>query len=261
MTTRTDAPALAGASNFRAVACLPTGDGRRLRPDMLYRSGALSALTDPDLAIVERLGIKLVCDLRSAAERRRFPTRWPPLAPARTIAMPVETDREAGMQPLLDRLAHNPGADGARQAMLDLYTGLPRLLAPVLRTTFEALISGWGNPLLIHCHVGKDRTGIGVALLLSALGIERDAIAADYRETANRIDIAAETRHLARALATLLGRAIDPGTLDQLGRTDPAYLETAFAAIDQQWGGIEGYLAAIGLTAAARDRMRSLLLA
>lgn len=252
--------ALAGAANFRAVDALKSRDGRRLRPGMLYRSGALSLLTADDLGIIEQLGIKLVCDLRSAAERRRFPTLWPALAPARSIVMPAETDREAGMQPLIDRIARQPGPEGARLAMIDLYTSLPRLLAPALQATLEAATSGWGIPTLLHCHVGKDRTGVAIALILRALDIEPDAIETDYRETANRIDITAETRHLARTLGTLLGRAIDPGTLDQLGRTDPVYLAAAFDAIDQTWGGPDRYFDSIGLTADRRERLQTLLL-
>lgn len=252
---------LAGAPNFRAVAPLPTRDGRHLRPDTLYRSGVLAHLTEADLAVVETLSVKLICDLRSSAERHRFPSRWPGLAPARTIVMPSTTDREAGMQPLIDRLAREPGPEGAYRAMLDLYAALPRLVAPVLSDTIEAIITGWGIPLLVHCHVGKDRTGVTVALLLAALGIERAAIIADYLETANRIDIEAETKHVARSLGNLLGRAIDPGTLDCLGRADPAYIETMFTAIDRQWGGIMAYFEALGLTASGRERLQARLLA
>ncbi|MCW8305472.1 tyrosine-protein phosphatase [Acidiphilium sp. PA] len=251
---------LAGAPNFRAVDPLPAGGGRRLRPGLIYRSGALASLTRDDTAAIEPLGIKLICDLRSASERRRFPTVWPALAPARTIAMPAESDREAGMQPLIDRLAREPGPDGARRAMLDLYGSLPRLLAPVLQAALAAAASGWGIPILLHCHVGKDRTGVAVALILTALGIERAAITTDYQETANRIDIAVETRHFARTLGMVLGRAIDPGTLDQLGRTDPAYLAAAFGAIDQIWGGPAGYFDAIGISASGRERLQALFL-
>lgn len=252
---------LAGASNFRAVPPLAAGAGRTLRSDTLFRSGALSALSGSDLTALETCNIKLIADLRSAAERRRFPTLWPALAPARTIAMPAETDREAGMQPLIDRLAHEPGEAGARRAMLDLYAALPRLLAPILTDAFHGIASGWGVPLLLHCHVGKDRTGVAVALVLSALDIERDAIIADYQETANRIDMAAETRHLARALGTVLGRSIDPGTLDQLGRTDTDYLAASFDAVDREWGGLAGYFSAIGVSESQRERLRAVMLA
>lgn len=252
---------LTGAPNFRAVDPVPATDGRTLRADTLYRSGVLTHLTDDDLAEVETLGIRLIADLRSDGERRRFPSRWPRLAPARTIVMPVATDRESGMQPLIDRLAREPGPEGAEAAMLDLYAALPRLLAPALGAAIEAIISGWGIPLLVHCHVGKDRTGVAVALLLAALGIGREAIMTDYLETARRIDIAAETRHIARSLGTLLGRAIDPGTLDRLGRADPANLETMFAAIDRGWGSTVGYFEAIGLTGSGREALQARLLA
>lgn len=249
------------APNFRDVGALPLNEGGQLQPGKLYRSGELSRLNDDDLARLEPLGIRLICDLRSSGERRRFASRWPGLTPARTIDMPSETDRVTGMQPLIERLAHEPGPAGARRAMLDLYTNLPALLATTLRAVTEAIISGWGVPILLHCHVGKDRTGVATALLLSALGVTREAIMADYQETARRIDIAEETHHLARSLGKLLGRAIDPDTLDMLGRADPDYLDSAFTATERNWGGTDGYFAAIGLTSDRRNRLRMLLAA
>jgi hypothetical protein len=44
----------------------------------------------------------------------------------------------------------------------------------------------------VHCHAGKDRTGLVVALALSVAGIELDAIADDYALTAARLDLSAE---------------------------------------------------------------------
>ena len=34
--------------------------------------------------------------------------------------------------------------------------------------------------MLVHCTAGKDRTGVAIALLLDAVGAERDAVVADY---------------------------------------------------------------------------------
>lgn len=252
---------LSGAANFRAIPALPTENGRHLRAGMIYRSGELSNLTRDDLACLETLGIKLICDLRSSAERRRFATAWPALAPARTIEMPPDSDREAGMNPLIERLAREPGAEGARLAMLDLYAVLPRLLLPILTETFEAIVAGWALPLLLHCHVGKDRTGVAAGILLRAAGVVQDGVAADYLETARHLDGAAERRALGRTLGRLLGRAIDPGTMDMLGGTDPAYLAAAFDAIDRNWGGFDAYLATAGLTPSRRARLQSLLVA
>ena len=75
---------LSGAANFRAVTALSSDEGLRLRAETLYRSGELSRLTAADLTCIATLGIRLVCDLRGAAERHRFATLWPQSAPCRS---------------------------------------------------------------------------------------------------------------------------------------------------------------------------------
>ena len=37
--------------------------------------------------------------------------------------------------------------------------------------------------MLFHCSAGKDRTGVGAALVLTALGATREVVVADYRAT------------------------------------------------------------------------------
>src|SRR5260370_11657580 len=65
---------------------------------------------------------------------------------------------------------------------------------------------GWGGflkllgerdvyPLLFHCSGGRDRTGVGAAMLLSMLGVERNRIVADFLESNlvfKKIPLAAE---------------------------------------------------------------------
>ena len=253
---------LRGAKNFRAVAPLPARNGLRLKPGILYRSGELSALTDQDVVALESHGIKLVADLRSRAERQRFPARWPALAPARILEMPPELDRQAGIAALAQRLAHEPGAAGARRAMLAVYAALPALLAPVMTALFAAVVSGWGLPLLIHCHIGKDRTGVATALLLAALGIEPAAIIEDYQTTAAYLDIETESRAIGKVMSRIIGRSLDPATIQELLASDPVYLSTAFAAIEKTHGSADAYFArATSLTVSQRERLQSLLLA
>jgi protein-tyrosine phosphatase len=50
-------------------------------------------------------------------------------------------------------------------------------------------------PLLFHCSAGRDRTGVGAAMLLSMLGVERNRIVADFLESNlvfKKIPLAAE---------------------------------------------------------------------
>lgn len=70
-------PTLVGAKNFRSLKGLPARDGRRLGSHVLLRSDHLHDLTDADRATLAALGLRTVCDLRSAEERLRKPSRLP----------------------------------------------------------------------------------------------------------------------------------------------------------------------------------------
>jgi hypothetical protein len=54
----------------------------------------------------------------------------------------------------------------------------------------RALAAPEALPALVHCTVGKDRTGVAIAVLLSALGVVPDEIAADYAAGAEDIEAA-----------------------------------------------------------------------
>ena len=66
---------LASAPNFRDVGGYRTSDGKWVKMGLLYRSDGLDALTDADIATVQALGIKLVCDLRTDGERTSKPDK------------------------------------------------------------------------------------------------------------------------------------------------------------------------------------------
>jgi protein-tyrosine phosphatase len=48
-----------------------------------------------------------------------------------------------------------------------------------------ALVVGGPRPTLVHCTAGKDRTGLVVAALLLAAGVQVEAVVADYVRTAD----------------------------------------------------------------------------
>src|SRR5262245_42692894 len=60
---------LDGAQNFRDLGGYATEDGHHVRWGLFYRSDSLANLSDADLAKLHELGIKLVCDFRSDAEK------------------------------------------------------------------------------------------------------------------------------------------------------------------------------------------------
>ena len=71
------AVALEGVVNFRDLGGYETVDGRVTRSGVLYRSGALATLTPDDATQLRRIGLKLICDLRTDDERERAPSSLP----------------------------------------------------------------------------------------------------------------------------------------------------------------------------------------
>ena len=249
---------LGGAPNFRAIAPFPAADGRRLNPNLFYRSGELSRLSEADLVRLAEFGIRLVCDLRSPAEQARYASRWPQDSQHRHLDLPGLDDTDASPARIFALILRDPTPHGARLAMNTLYRRKPRAYAPQLSQLFSSLLQGGALPLLIHCHAGKDRTGFFTAMLLAAAGISRDDILADYVETAHFFAAEAQAPQMAAWAERAFGETLDIATVLPLAEARPDYLQAAFAAIDDEFGGIESYLTqtagAVGTgTSAFRD--------
>ncbi len=244
---------LAGALNFRDLGGLPTADGRRVRPGLLFRSEKLSGLTDEDVAALGGLGLRTVVDLRSGHERKLHPSRLPERDRPAVLELDVMADPVTSGRSLLALLVEQPTPAGARQMMLATYGAFPAVFAPYLAALFDRLLDDDGLPMLMHCTAGKDRTGFLSALLLAALGAERATIEADYLATEAQADRAVLHAATAQAMRRFVGADPDPALIDALCDSDPVYLGASFDAIESGWGGVPPYLAASGIDA---DRLR-----
>ena len=175
---------LQGCSNLRDLGGYRATGGRRVRTGRVFRSASLAHLTETDLARFGTLGIRTVCDLRGLRERERAPSRLPVGNAPDVVPLPIEPRVGASLRDLLRR-EEATGEDtyALLQAAYAAYAGehLPRY-----RALFALLEEDGRLPLLFHCSAGKDRTGFGAALLLTALGVPRETVVADYLAT-NRI--------------------------------------------------------------------------
>jgi protein-tyrosine phosphatase len=251
-------PALEGAPNFRDLGGHATTDGRTLRPGRLFRSQGLHALTDADLETLRSLDVRLVCDLRSERERGLHPSRWPPGMRTHQMALDVAADIRGGNRDMLDMIRAQPGGEGARAMMAATYRMFPTRFALPLARFFARLTSRDARsavPALVHCSVGKDRTGFMIAMLLSALGVSREAIYRDYLATDRYVDREYRIRITETAIAALHETLADRGALEVIASVDPTFLDAAFAAVTAQYGNVANYLSsACALDAVARQR-------
>lgn len=168
------APAVTGAFNFRDLGGLPTGDGRRTRPGLLFRSDTLQALTEADVThVIRSLGVMLVMDLRDADEAVEQGRGLLGRSPLGYVNLPLEAAPAAGTAPA-----------GTGGATLDFYLGHLESASSVLPLALQILAVSLPRPTVVHCAVGKDRTGLMVALVLGIVGVTEEAIVADYMATA-----------------------------------------------------------------------------
>jgi protein-tyrosine phosphatase len=233
-----------GLLGFREVAGLPTADGGTVRPGLLYRSGTPQFLDeDGARALLADTGIRGTVDLR----------------------LPHEIDVE-GRGPL-DRLgvAHvrNPfvirGLVAAGSAVAPM-SGPDPLVANYLRYldnglgavagVVTALAAPGALPALVHCTVGKDRTGVAIALVLGALGVSHADVAAEYAR--GQDDVGAAMARL-RTMASYRD-AVDVYPPEAY-RADPGVMLRFLAAVDERHGGVRGLLTAGGADPAALDRL------
>ena len=228
---------LQNASNLRDLGGWPTQDGRRVRTGLVFRAPALVNLSAADEAIVAGLGLRTVCDFRGARERAQAPVEVPG---ARSLSLPIEPSVGAGLRDIL-RTGEASGALSPDELMAllgDAYCAYALQSHAQYRALFAAILAPDGLPLLLHCSAGKDRTGFGSALLLTALGVAWEHVLQDYLATNDQW-----RRETASTLFNL-----PPDLKEVLLRAHAAMLAGAFAAIGREYGSTEGYFAhALGL--------------
>lgn len=225
--------------NFRDVGGYYTSDNQMVRWGRLYRSGSISRLTQADLAYLQRLGIRLVCDFRSLDERTKRPDRLP--------EVPGLVERPLSMESV-DRWERLRGAYAVffRKSKLDDYLldGYTRVVldgnAHLIGEMFQRLADPAQLPALVHCTAGKDRTGLVMALLLLTLGVPEETVLADYTMSNLfydhfRRDIIADLKQVAP-----WGVSIDD--LQDLLLVKAKTLKAALAYLHQDYGSVDAYL-------------------
>ncbi|WP_280261686.1 tyrosine-protein phosphatase [Nocardia wallacei] len=242
---RPDQFLISGTFNYRDVGGVRTEFGPRVRAGALLRSAQLCRLDADGHATMRELGIAAVHDLRGPEEIRHLGADVLPDG-VRLALTPF--DSKIGEQP-----PHEVVHDEPWQEMLHVYRSFPAMPeAGVAITGIARSLVGGDGAVLVHCAAGKDRTGWAIATLLRAVGVTETDLLADYLLSNDAVDALRDD--VARNSE---GRVSLP--LDVLG-VAPEYLAAGTDAMHQLYGGLDGYLTAIGLTDDLRTALRTRLL-
>ena len=222
-----------GPRNFRDLGGYPTMQGASVSWGTVFRADALHQMTQADQAMFGTFGIRVVYDLRSSSERSLHPDPMESVAVDLLSALPGETNLQLGTS--ATRL-------DAERLLRDSYVGMLASSAPLFGQLFTGLADPAALPAVFHCAAGKDRTGLTAALLLSALGVDRETVLDDYELTTNwRPRLEAQTLLLA-----LVRAGIPEEAADGLLGTPRWAMSEVLRVLDETYGGINAYLSAPG---------------
>lgn len=234
---------LAGAPNFRDLGGYRGQDGRMVRWRRLFRSDHLAGLTRADLAALtcELGSVWRVCDFRGVSERSTAACVIPGAA---VHSLPIEPTIVQRLTGLLAAGHTLTSADTVR-LMQETYRGFVRENTPRFAALFAHLLQAHETPLVFHCTAGKDRTGFAAALILLSLGVSREDAMQDYLLTNVHLPMEAGARG-----------AVPAEVVAVLYRVQEEFLAAALAAVEEDFGSVDGYLSAgLGLKAAERAQL------
>jgi Protein tyrosine/serine phosphatase len=210
---------LSGAWNVRDMGGFAGIGGKRVRWGRLFRADDLYCLTETDRTYLASIPLVSVFDFRTEEERLHAPDLLPGSV-RQVFVCPV---RPGKLTPNAVRRGYAP--DEAEALMCRVYEDLVTDEAniAVYRQFFARLAEPDTLPMLFHCSAGKDRTGLAAALLLFALGVERDEVMEDY--LASRV--------------YLKGKYADTSAFYTV---DASFLHAAVAAVERRHGSMEAFL-------------------
>jgi protein-tyrosine phosphatase len=221
------------------VGGLPAGTGTT-RSGVLFRSGNLARLDDRGRAALRARGIRRIIDLRGDDEIA--------FEPSLIEGLDILTQRV----PLFIGSAESFFTRDV--ALADFYRALLDDAAEAVVEVVRGILAD--QPVLVHCTVGKDRTGVTVALALAAAGVDEDAVIADYARTEGLLPPARN----ARVLAYLRARHPDAIHLEDLATRSPAPVMRALLDdLRERFGSPVDFLRGHGLDDAEVAALRRVL--
>lgn len=182
---------LDGAVNVRDLGGLPTEDGGKTVAGRLLRGDNLQELSPADIAmLVGEIGLTTVVDLRSLAElAAEGPAPLDGVAGVRHAHHPVLPELGSATDVVSDALLTRDDHDRSRYPSDPLcghYLGYLEDRPDQVVAAVHSVAHSDGAAL-VHCAAGKDRTGVVVALALSAVGVRQQAVIADYAASGDRL--------------------------------------------------------------------------
>ena len=206
-----------------------------IKKGLLFRGESLFKLSKKDeRTLVNEHHLKVVVDLRTNQEHESDKDKIIP--GVEYYHLPLITMEEMGAS------SEEEGKENAssRQQLPDMFTYYRKLVSPERKEhwtqIFNLLLEDEEKPIYFHCTVGKDRTGVVAAMILSALGIDKETIYKDYLLTNEHPIIPFKYKLFSLKLKKPVRKQFF-----ELFLVKTDYLDAAFGEIKEDYGSIDGF--------------------
>ncbi|AYA42250.1 tyrosine-protein phosphatase [Xenorhabdus nematophila] len=246
---------LNGGINFRDLGNKTLNNGAKIKSGLLFRSGSLDRLTETDQDFLIEQNLFQIIDYRDNSEIMDKPDQvWHGAHYHHAPANPLSKEVDADLGKLDKEIL---GQFDAKVFMSRLYELLP-INNPAYKTLANLLLQPEKGGIVQHCAVGKDRTGVGSALVLLALGADLDMVMEDYLLT--NVTLAPYRDYLLNEYAKVMSESVVE-KFAYVYSVREEFLLTALNSINQHYGCVDIWLEKdIGLDMAARERLQDYFL-
>jgi protein-tyrosine phosphatase len=238
-----------GCLNVRDLGGHPTEDGGLTQLGRVVRADSVRQLSESGWSALVGYGIRTVVDLRFHSELEADP---PKAADVEVVHVSLFGEPDTERWAELDALAAAAGsaADATRLVYLELLEEHRANMASAVSAVGTASPGG----VVVHCHAGKDRTGLVTALLLRLARVPRMEVAADY---------AVSERNLASLNERWIAEAEDDAERQRrrwITSTPEAAMLGVLEELERRYGDVESYLRAGGAQDGELEAARARLL-
>jgi hypothetical protein len=223
-----------GCINVRDLGGLRADEGRKLRTGLIFRADDLGRLTQRGWDALISLGSVRVIDLRFEGDPWTRPPKGRDIDVRRVELMPADDAYWWEMGAYLER--SESAAEYLGWQYLHLLQNFPSRVAAAVEMVATA-----PGAAVVHCRVGKDRTGIVVAVMLRLLGVSRADVVADYAESGKAVPI---------ILRPWIEAAPDPRESERRrwrAEAPPEAMSIMLDGLERELGGAETYLRGAGV--------------
>lgn len=236
--------------NFRDLGGLQTVDGKIIKPGLFMRSGHLSKICLEDINYLVDKHLGSIIDLRTPQETEDDPDKLIQGVQYRSI--PIFRESILGItHELKGKSLREIHQAFSEERIRSLIPDMPKLYQSMI-TNVQALKqiaevmhqiidnTCEDKSTLFHCTVGKDRTGVVSAVLLSVLGVDEELIIEDYLQSNKAIRWRAAMMFGAIALFKL-NRSIARDIRDAY-LVNMANMRAVFDIIRQEFGSTDNFI-------------------